>query len=443
MNANPEGGIPMGRRPLSLLRHARTMVGRTFRSYAMLSVTIVLSFSLLLAYLIFTDSSLYNRYKDIFARDRSVITVRDIYLEQAKVNLLLEKAGDIGQTHSYTYFAAGVQIYGDGTEFTLANTGETLSGSPVFSVYCLPQNTFGLYEWGEEIPVTWLAGQERDHLSLSPGEAVMEESWFQALGLDEQEEPVYSLCLRDRNTGLKGEKETFVERQVRIVGTVRTTEPISFDPDLSVLSLRGSYSPSLLLSAADFGPDVMPKLSWTRTVVFYTDSPEQVEQLAESMRLEGGIDSVFQAQNKALETIRTEKRTKAVITAALLLLLGINLYSSFSNALNDRKFEIGVKRAVGASKWSIIRQFLYESILVMLVNILLSIVLVTDLCLVYKRIYETTPNVSGLYFDWIVYASPHSVAMFAVCSVTLTIVFSLIFAYKSTQVEIVQYLKAE
>ncbi len=433
----------MGRRPLSLLRHARIMVGRTFRSYAMLSVTIVLSFSLLLGYLVFTDSNLYNRYKDIFARDRHVITVRDNHLEQAKVNLLLEKAGDIGQTHTYTYFSAGVQIYGDGTEFTLADTGETLSGVPVFTVYCLPQTIFGLYYWDEEIPVTWLPGQERDQLSLYPGEAVMEQSWFQALGLDEQEEPVYTLCLRDRNTGLGGEQETFVERQVRIVGTVRTTDPISFDPDLSALTLRGSYSPSLLLSAADFGPDVMPKLGWVRTLVFYTDAPEQVQQLAESMHLDGGISSIYQAQNKALETMRTEKRTKAVITAALLLLLGINLYSSFSNALNERKFEIGVKRALGASKWSIIRQFLYESILVMLVNILLSIVLVTDLCLIYKRIYETTPNISGLYFDWIIYASPYSVAMFALCSVTLTIVFSLIFAYKSTQVEIVEYLKAE
>ena len=37
----------------SLLRHAFQMVGRTWKSYALLSVTIVLSFSLLLGYLTF------------------------------------------------------------------------------------------------------------------------------------------------------------------------------------------------------------------------------------------------------------------------------------------------------------------------------------------------------------------------------------------------------
>ena len=48
-----------------------------------------------------------------------------------------------------------------------------------------------------------------------------------------------------------------------------------------------------------------------------------------------------------------------------------------------------------------------------------------------------------MYHDWIIYISPYSIAMFVVGSVAMTVVFSLIFAYKSTQVEIVEYLKAE
>jgi ABC-type antimicrobial peptide transport system permease subunit len=66
------------------------------------------------------------------------------------------------------------------------------------------------------------------------------------------------------------------------------------------------------------------------------------------------------------------------------------------------------------------------------------VALVADLAIIYKFFMERTE-----WKDYIIYFSPYSIAMFAVCAVTLTVVFSLIFAYKSTQVQIVDYLKAE
>ena len=48
----------MGRKLCSILCHSVTMVRRNLRSYGMLSVTIVISFSLLLGYLVLMDSSL-------------------------------------------------------------------------------------------------------------------------------------------------------------------------------------------------------------------------------------------------------------------------------------------------------------------------------------------------------------------------------------------------
>ena len=132
-----------------------------------------------------------------------------------------------------------------------------------------------------------------------------------------------------------------------------------------------------------------------------------------------------------------------VITIALLVILGINLYSCFLNALNDRKFEVGVRRALGASKWSIVRQFLYESLLVMITNIIIAVWLVLTAAIIYKVIIECTSNEVGEFITYTLSISLYSVAMFAVCSLTLTVVFSLIFAYKTTQVKIVDYLKAE
>ena len=122
----------------------------------------------------------------------------------------------------------------------------------------------------------------------------------------------------------------------------------------------------------------------------------------------------------------------------MLLLLGVNLYSSFSNALNERKYEIGVKRAIGASAWAIVRQFFMEGMAVMLLNILLSVLLVSNLLCLYK-LYQHF----ALGEQWVIAVSLYSAAMFGICSVTLTLVFSMLFAYRSTQVEVVQYLKAE
>ena len=122
----------------------------------------------------------------------------------------------------------------------------------------------------------------------------------------------------------------------------------------------------------------------------------------------------------------------------MLFLLGINLYSSFSNALERRKYEIGVKRAIGASGGSIMRQFLTESMLVMLVNIVASILIVVEVLVDYKLYVQLVEGA-----QWIDSISIHSILMFLVCSVSLTVAFCLLFAYKSTKVEIAQYLKAE
>ena len=64
------------KQPRFVLAHAFVMVRKHIRSYALLSVTIVLSFSLLLGYLVYTDTSLYNEYKELlyvgFDKENSV-----------------------------------------------------------------------------------------------------------------------------------------------------------------------------------------------------------------------------------------------------------------------------------------------------------------------------------------------------------------------------------
>lgn len=420
-----------------VLRHAFGMVGRTIKSYALLSVTIILSFSFLLGYLLYTDTSLYNRYKNVFSYRRGDILVGDASEDGERMKALLENLRKLENTGCYMYYyCLGGVMKVDYMIDSPLYPADSLVNLPNWQLYYLPDHSWpenGLVRFNSDI--TWI-GEPREDFYLAADEAILGEDVYRALGLDRMEDPVYTFRFESGPT-----------LTLRIAGYTKEEAPLTFYPSAagSSIYLASNRANQLILSAklidsATIDGNQLEYL--TRYLSIYTDSPEQVVQLAETMNFEE-IVSVYEQQNSALEAIRYEKKNKAIISMAMLLLLGINLYSSFTNALNDRKFEIGVKRAIGASGWSIVRQFLYESMIVMAANIFISVVLVVDGFIVYKYIYEHTPNESGIYSDLIVYISPHSVAMFGVCAMALTIVFSLIFAYKSTRVEIVQYLKAE
>lgn len=425
----------------SILRHATMMVGRTLKSYALLSVTIVLSFALLLGYLVFTDSTLYNRYREIFAADRGMIYIRDIYLENAKLEMLLQKAEEIGDTSAVWYDCAQLNITRN--NLILPEQGIPVNNPLMAEVFVLPQHTFAFCEYGARPwAVHWLDGKEHPDIHLEEGEVIVDEDLYYALELDKMDEPTYTFHFCADTYGSPS-----LQYEARIVGYLKDNhahwEFSSAEVDGTSWNLSNGLT--LLLSTDAINQSRFPadEVIWARNIVVYSDSPEEVVALAEKLDFTGKLDANCIAQNQALEKIQTANQTKAIITAALLLLLGINLYSCFSNALNDRKFEIGVKRAIGASRWAIVRQFLYESILVMGVNILLSVSVVTDVFLVYKYHLLCLPKDQGQWLSWTIWCSPWSVGMFAVCAIALTVVFSLIFAYKSTQVQVVDYLKSE
>lgn len=441
------------RKNCAVVRHAFQMVGRTWKSYALLSVTIVLSFSLLLGYLTFFDSEIYNEYKELFSYRRQDLRFYIQADDVEEVQLLVDKLPAIEGT---TYFLAYFYNLGiTATDYEVQLDPEMEYMHPVggrVSAYMLPDHSWPeavtsfIYD-DRKMDIVWLDGQEHSEFTLEKDQVIVTEALYQMLQMDQQEEPVFLLNLQ------YGQKIP-----LRVAGYTRdytfemwnAAKEQNNGGDLYLFNLLLSnkfIDYAQLYNEDYYGMDVgsvtynAPKLSRLILQV-YSETPEVVLNLIESMG-GSGYTCIYQLQNAALDEIRPQKQVKAIITCALLLLLGINLYSSFTNAMNDRKYEIGVKRAVGASAFSIVRQFLYESIIVMAANILVSIALVADVAIVYKYIVEHTPDELGAYPDYILYISPYSAAMFGICAVSLTVVFSLIFAYKSTRVEIVQYLKAE
>ena len=60
-----------------MIGHGTLMMVRTLRNYAMLPMSVVLSFSVLLGYLVYTDSTLFNEYKDVLYKPDGWISVVD------------------------------------------------------------------------------------------------------------------------------------------------------------------------------------------------------------------------------------------------------------------------------------------------------------------------------------------------------------------------------
>lgn len=425
-----------------MLHHAGTMAVKERRSYALLSVTIVLSFSLLLGYLLWTDSSQYNTYKELFSQDRNVIAVNDEKLKSnGLVKLLKEKATEFTQTDCLQFENVWFNYIRDMERDIILEDGSALADLPVSAV-SIPPYAWGAYSspWSK-LEIEWLDGEEHSTAHLNAGEILLDDRLY----------ALFDLAQRDNifNLRLKHYDGDPVIGSFRVVGCIVSGEPLQLirsdgSDGVDVVSLSYENIPKIAFSSGDFNRQDCSGLEWRSPIlVFYSKEPEKVDGLIRSLGISSNIHAVYADQERALSTIRTEVEMKAIITAALLLILGINLYSCFSNALNDRRFEIGVKRAIGASKWSIIRQFLYESLLIMTLNILLSVWLVCTVALAYKVIYEHIPDRSGNYYTFTLQISPHSMGMFAVCSLTLTVVFSLVFAYRATQVQIVDYLKAE
>lgn len=438
----------MKRKPFEILFHAIKMVKRNIRSYAMLSVTIILSFTILLGFMGYMDTMHYNRNKTLFARDRSYLRLSSTHLNTSDANRLQEKAEQIGTTRTLQYIKYVTAAIST-NQWTMP-TGEKISRLYT-SVYAIPRGCWYLEknknskESGaliqEPYRVTWLDSREDVNITLEKGQIIMDEQLFDAFCLTKENRTI-ELTISNAVGTVTG---TFV-----VVGTVPSNGPLKLKSvvyemtdEVIMEPADNEYRSTLIFSLDDLNPQNFG--SGHRTILFYSDQPENVQTLIKSMEPDIPIDSIYETQNKALEKIRTEKGTKAIIAALLAVILGINLYSCFENALNDRKFEIGVKRAMGASGFSIIRQFFYESMIVMTLNTMISVALVANFGIVMKYFEEAKIALEGTSDakSFVLYITPYSIGMFAACAVVLTVVFSFVFAYKTTQVQIVDYLKAE
>lgn len=171
-------------------------------------------------------------------------------------------------------------------------------------------------------------------------------------------------------------------------------------------------------------------------MLIYSQEPNILNEYTQNLGL--NIFSVYNYKIEAIQSMKSSIKNKMILCIILYVVLGINLYSSFKNTLSERKYEIGVKRAIGASKYDIIQQFFFEGLIVTIGNIVLSVCLSVGILLMYKMYIEFES-----YSVWVVYISKYSVAMFLITSIFLSVLYSVIFAYSTTKIEVLENLRGE
>ena len=407
----------------SAVAHATLMVKRNARSYGLLSVTIVLSFSFLLSFFVLSDSTSYNKYKEIFAVPSSIIEVGDSFMGLSiespevttiKQTILTDRVSKMDNTEFFYYYVMQ-------TEELMHYSNQ--EDSVIATVFFFPKGPVGLYQ-DSRGTFEYIEHVSEEAVISTPQDIIIDQHFYELFAPDTETALTLTLPMPS-NDGTQAFQEFVVKG---VVATSKTKGAMEFESGFTTHYVSVYLSQDNL---EEIQPDYLEKKIYIRT-----DYPAEVIRLCKSLNL---IHSAsYEQQENAKKEIQNQVYLKGITAIILFVLLGINLYSSFNNALKERLFEIGVKRAIGAEKKDIIVQFFSEGMIIMIANIVISAFVVMNLAVGYKFVQRVF-----MLNQWTIYLSPYSMLLFSISVLLLSFSFSLIFAFQSTQVEIVKHLKSE
>lgn len=389
------------------------MVWKNMKIYVFLSVTIVMSFTALLLFLIFSDSCIFNKYKEILHTSPYICIATcsaDDEKEEKIFRILSEKLSESKETYYYIYEKQSILL-------EHITRSQRLTGMlRVVPRYC----------WGYYYTPTRRFEQENGEkrIALSKGQAIVSREFLSLLDEECKEIKYIDIPIRFYDG-------TIEFNRFEIVGVCNSEllTPIFNDKDGE---LNGCID--IFVSTDNFTVKKIDSLD--KEMLIYSRNMEKVGGWLEQFGLSNSTSYI--EKNLADEEMRNNIYIKSAIAIALLLLLGINLYSSFNNALDERKFEIGVRRAIGASAKEIILQFFVEGLVIMIANLMISIMCTIEVLSLYRII-----RFFICHEHWIIYINRYSIAIFLCCCIFLSLIYSIIFAVSSLRVEVIHYLKNE
>ena len=117
---------------------------------------------------------------------------------------------------------------------------------------------------------------------------------------------------------------------------------------------------------------------------FLIFTPYAIDILNLARRYEFEASASAQPQVHSRADMRQSIQLKWILGSLIFLVLAVNLQGSFANALKERRYEIGLRRALGAAPQDIVMQFFKESVLLILTGALLALFLVVDGFLLFR-----------------------------------------------------------
>ena len=176
------------------------MVRKTYKNYVLLSVTVVLSFSIMLGYLIICDSNIYNKYNEILGASPEIILSQNSasYEEQASIHKLMAQLDKTLDNHYY--------IESD-------TVAKTCYGQDC-SVRFLPMYVWGLYHIVDLNGYDGIRRLKVSHqwqFTLGSNEAIVSEPMYESLQ-QETDDMKLKLVFQDR----QGKS---ILREFKIVGS--------------------------------------------------------------------------------------------------------------------------------------------------------------------------------------------------------------------------------
>ena len=395
------------------------MLMRNMRSYKNLSITIVFSFMILAGYLIYSDSRVYNNYKTVKTFPDNVLSIDKENGEGSieKIKNAINESGIEATYYTYNHVSLKLAEYGNRLWLTLNTVPE---GETSMMLQVSSEGVNGM----KEVQVIYCDESKK---SLSGNEAIIEKSFYEALG-----EPDMPFEFSTEYINYSGKSDRFV---MTVVGTFECDELYKLKYD----EVEG-WSSEAYVFICEEGLDIgnLDERYKTRSgIVIESEYLEQIEEIV-NRYMDTACFTAYKNYREEAEAKIQNASDKAIIAVMLVVILGINLYGCFANVILERKFEIGVKRALGASKFNIVVQFMTESFVLLVADIMIAI----DMVLVFFSGYKLY-RYFKLSEMWTIYVSGYSIAIFFVCAAGITVFLSVMLSYKATQVEIAEELKAE
>lgn len=392
------------------LEHSIKMIKRNKKSYFRLFFSVYLTFAFLIGLFFFTDNVAFNKNKSILKAPS--------YLSIITTSPSLEK-----NNNSFLLQVKNIKNTVVQKESVSSPILNPLNGFNII-IHAIPRN-FGKLS---NIDFEFLEFNKKvDKLNDAKSIIISETNYkvLKKLGRIDKDDNL-NIYIKDKNNFENLQKFNVVARitQGNVSEGSLAVGSNSIDGNLDIYMSNENFQQSFLSSF--------------QTEYYYIYSPfaKNITELAYKYNLTADSPSLYksQARNEMKESIQI----KRIIISLAFILLSVNLIGSFSNALNQRRYEIGLKRALGARPFQICIQFMIESLIIMCSALVIAFYTVFNLIMLYKlylKIYK-----SSLF---IVNLTNASIITLILMCLSMMIISTMFFAYNALSMKIIPSLQGE